>query len=136
MGGAIGPIYDLFFQGIGAGLRQAETINARVLGEAMVLAAQKIMRIAKAQPGEKTILDAMQPASEALLAAVDLPLSDALRMACLAAERGAESTRDMLAVKGRARFLKEKSIGYRDAGASSFTLYLEALTDAVIKEEG
>ena len=131
MGGAIGPIYGLFFAGLGAGLKGAERVNAPALAEALELAVRKVMRVARVQPGEKTIVDAMLPACEAMKAAEGLPLAEALARACEAAEEGARRTVSMQATKGRARFLKEKSIGYRDAGASSFTLYLEALRDRV-----
>lgn len=131
MGGAIGPIYGLFFAGIGAGLKDADRVDAKALAAAMLLATQKVMRVAKVNPGEKTIVDAMLPACEAMTSAEGLPLAEALRRACEAAEQGARRTVDMRAAKGRARFLKERSIGYRDAGASSFTLYLEALRDQV-----
>jgi dihydroxyacetone kinase-like protein len=77
----------------------------------------------------------MIPACEALKAAEGSELTEALKSACAAAEEGAKRTVGMQATKGRARFLKEKSIGFRDAGASSFTLYLEALRDAVSTAE-
>lgn len=131
MGGAIGPIYGLFFAGIGSGLGDAAEVGARNLGEAMTKATEKVMRLAKVQPGEKTIVDAMLPASEAMQNAADKSLGAALMLAAEAAEQGAEQTKSMQATKGRARFLKEKSVGYRDAGASSFTLFLAALADAV-----
>lgn len=131
MGGAIGPIYGLFFAGIGAGLKDAEQVDAGILAASMTLAVQKVMRVAKVQPGEKTIVDAMLPACEAMRAAEGSGIIEALISACAAAEEGAQHTVAMQATKGRARFLKEKSIGYRDAGASSFTLYMEALRDAV-----
>lgn len=131
MGGAIGPIYGLFFAGLGGALANAEEVDAKNLGDAMASAVQKVMRMARVKSGEKTIVDAMLPACEAMQAASDETLLSALVAACEAAESGAERTVSMQATKGRARFLWEKSVGYRDAGASSFVLYLEALRDAV-----
>ena len=135
MGGAIGPIYGLFFAGIGAGLKDAEQVDTGLLAASMALAVQKVMRVAKVQPGEKTIVDAMLPACEAMRVAEGPSLAKALQSAYAAAEEGAQRTVAMQATKGRARFLKEKSIGYRDAGASSFTLYMAALRDAVAEAE-
>ncbi len=134
MGGAIGPVYGLYFSGLGA-LGTADEVTAATLADAMESAAGKVMRAARVTPGEKTIVDAMLPACEAMRQAVDGTLPDALTAAARAAELGAQRTVNMKATKGRARFLQEKSVGYRDAGASSFVLYMEALANAVTRAE-
>lgn len=133
MGGAIGPIYGLFFSGLGSVLN--DEVDAAALSGAMRAAVEKVMRVAKVAPGEKTIVDGMIPAVEALEAAGCLTLSEALRQAAEAADAGAERTIPMMATKGRARFLRERSIGFRDAGASSFAIYMDALADAVTRAE-
>lgn len=131
MGGAIGPIYGVYFDGIGVGLADDVRVSASRLGKAMLLATDKVMRMAKVRPGEKTIMDAMEPAAKALVGASDRSLGAALHLACEAAQQGVQQTIGMQAKKGRARFLMEKSIGHQDPGATSFAWYLEALRDAV-----
>ena len=75
----------------------------------------------KATLGEQTMLDAMVPALEALKATSDL------KAALAAAEEGVEKTKDMIATKGRASYLGERSLGHQDPGATSFTLLLSVI---------
>src|SRR6185436_13244907 len=96
-------------------------------------AVQGVRDRGKATTGEKTMLDALVPAQEALAAAVaegvDLP--EAFARAASAAEAGAEATIPMLATKGRASYLGERSRDHQDPGATSTALILRALADTL-----
>ncbi len=131
VGGASGPLYGTAF--LRAGIANAgkhELYEADVVG--MLRAAlDGIEERGKAQPGEKTMLDALAPA---LLAAKEaeeqnLGLSQLLRRASEAAEIGMKATIPMLATKGRASYLGERSIGHQDPGATSSWLILITLAD-------
>ena len=131
VGGASGPLYGTAFLRAGiatAGkheLYEADVVN---LLEVML---EGIKARGKAQPGEKTMVDALTPALAAAkeAAAQNLGVSTILRRAAEAAEQGKEATIPMLATKGRASYLGERSIGHQDPGATSSWLILKALAD-------
>jgi dihydroxyacetone kinase phosphoprotein-dependent L subunit len=124
-GGAIGPLLAAFF-GEGAlvfeGKRQ---IGLPELTEFFRRGYDAVRVVGGAQPGDKTLLDALAPAVAALEDNQALSLIDALDRATLAAETGVEATREMQAEEGRARFLGERSKGHPDPGATSFALIVK-----------
>jgi len=135
VGGASGALYGR------ALLRAAAALDAWPIdagppavrvAAALRAAVDGIAALGRSRPGEKTMLDALVPAVEALEAAATAGagLPDALRQAADAAEAGACATLPLLATKGRASYLGERSIGHLDPGAVSSTLLLEALADA------
>lgn len=134
MGGAIGPIYGLFFEALAQAHENGREVNAASLADGFSAAAARIARLCGVQTGDKTVYDAMLPAAEALCACREASLEDALAQAVQAAQAGRDATTAMMAKKGRAKFLMEKSIGPVDAGASSFVLWLKAL-QAALREE-
>ena len=89
------------------------------------------MNRGKAVVGEKTMVDALAPALEALKSVGDDSLPAALNRAVAAAKKGADSTVPLVAKKGRASYLGERSAGHLDPGAASSVLLLEALQQAV-----
>ena len=92
---------------------------------------QLVQNRGKAAVGDKTMLDALTPALAALReAGADAPLAEALRRSAEAADAGAQSTIPLVARKGRASYLGERSAGHLDPGAASSTLLLAALADA------
>jgi phosphoenolpyruvate---glycerone phosphotransferase subunit DhaL len=131
VGGASGPLYGTAYLRMGMA-----TAGKNELYEADVIAMWQaaldgVKARGKAQPGEKTMVDALTPA---LAAAKDaevrnLGLSTLLRNAADAAEEGMKTTIPMLATKGRASYLGERSIGHQDPGATSSWLMLKALAD-------
>lgn len=125
MGGAIGPIYGVFWKEVGKAFAQEKSI-----GEAFEAGAMGVMRVGMAARGDKTIVDAMMPC--ALAAKAGHSLVESLQLGAKAAREGAMATSDMVAKKGRAKFLREKSVGFVDPGAMSFALFIEAWA----KEEG
>ncbi len=125
MGGAIGPIYGTFWKETAKALSQGKT-----MGEALEAGVNGAIRIGGAAPGDKTVVDAMMPC--ALAAKEGSCLAESLLLGAKAAREGAMATSDMVAKKGRAKFLREKSIGFIDPGAMSFAMFMEAWA----KEEG
>ena len=100
-------------------------------------AVQGVVDRGKATTGEKTMLDALVPAQEAFAAAAeeDVDLPEAFKRAAEAAEAGAEATIPMLATKGRASYLGERSTGHQDPGATSSALMLRAVADVLAAEQ-
>ena len=131
MGGAIGPIYGLLFNGFAIALKDAQEIDTATLSSALTCGIGMVMQFAKVKPGEKTILDAMLPLNERLKECEDQPLERALASAIEAGREGVHATASMIAAKGRARFLKERSLGYEDPGAASFILFMDEVNRAL-----
>jgi phosphoenolpyruvate---glycerone phosphotransferase subunit DhaL len=131
VGGASGPLYGTALLRAGmatAGKNELDEADYIAMLEA---ALEGIKARGKAQPGEKTMLDALSPALEAAKAAQaqGLELPPMLRRASDAAEAGMKATIPMLATKGRASYLGERSIGHQDPGATSSWFILKTLTD-------
>lgn len=131
MGGAIGPIYGLLFNGFAIALKDAQEVDTEALSNALTRGIGMVMQIARVKPGEKTILDAMLPLSEKLKECKEQPLEVALCSAVEAGREGVRATASMVATKGRARFLKERSLGYEDPGAASFILFMDEVNRAL-----
>ena len=129
VGGASGPLYGTAFLRAGivsAGKRELYASDIVVMLEA---ALEGVKARGKAQPGEKTMVDALAPALAAGRAAETNDLAQLLRRVSAAAEEGMLSTTPMLATKGRASYLGERSIGHQDPGATSSWLILKTLAD-------
>jgi dihydroxyacetone kinase-like protein len=136
VGGASGPLWGSALRAAGRSLGDAESFEARELAGALDAAIAAVIDLGAATPGDKTMIDALMPASDALRNSLDsgVPLQVAVAAACEAAEEGARATVPMLARKGRASYLGERSIGHQDPGATSATLILRALERAVAAE--
>lgn len=138
VGGSSGPLYGTLFRKVGVALKADDSLasdgNAvRCLAAGLSKAFVGIEDLGGAKPGDKTMLDAMQPAMEALEHArgEDAPLVEALAQAADAAEAGAEATVPLQARKGRASYLGERSVGHKDPGAASFALLMRTVANAV-----
>lgn len=118
VGGASGPLYGTAFMQAGKALAGKTELDAFVAG---------VQLRGKSVAGEKTMLDAMIPARDAFKAALDAGkgAKDALADAVAAAEQGVEYTKTIIATKGRASYLGERSLGHQDPGATSFTTMLK-----------
>lgn len=129
VGGAAGPLYGTAFLRAGAALTGKHEAQPADVVAAFTAAIEGIEARGRAHQGEKTMLDALIPALDALKAALDngQELTDALRAAADAADAGATATIPMLATKGRASYLGERSIGHQDPGATSSALLLRAV---------
>jgi len=131
VGGAAGPLYGTAFLRAGMAVAGKSALSLEDCVTAMNAAVQGIKDRGKATTGEKTMLDALVPAQEALskAAAEGLDLPEAFARTADAAEAGAESTIPLLATKGRASYLGERSIGHKDPGATSSAFMVRAVAD-------
>jgi phosphoenolpyruvate---glycerone phosphotransferase subunit DhaL len=136
VGGASGPLWGSALRAAGRSLGDAESFEAPELATALDAAIAAVIDLGAATPGDKTMIDALVPAAEALRNGLDsgVALPVAVTAACQAAEEGARATVPMLARKGRASYLGERSIGHQDPGATSAVLILRALERAVAAE--
>jgi len=136
VGGASGPLWGSALRRAGRALGEEETFDADGLVAALEAALQAIVDLGKAEPGDKTMVDALGPAVEALRTEVGAgrPVAEALEAAHAAAQAGAEATIPLLAKKGRASYLGERSIGHQDPGATSTAMIVAALQRAVAAE--
>ena len=128
VGGASGPLYGTAFLRAGTALAGKQELQASDIADGLEAALEGIKARGHAQIGEKTMVDALSPAVEAYKAASDLGKSvqDALVAAADAAEVGMKGTIPLVATKGRASYLGERSSGHQDPGATSVTLLLRA----------
>jgi dihydroxyacetone kinase-like protein len=132
-GGATGPLLGTFFIGMSEAAGGRQMLDASALAEVFEGAVAAVRRQTKAQVGDKTMIDALVPAVEALRAAAragEGPRA-ALAKAAEAAARGAASTKDLRAKFGRARNLGDRSIGSPDPGATSVSLLFRGFADAI-----
>jgi dihydroxyacetone kinase-like protein len=133
VGGASGPLYGTFFMRAGGALQAKQELDSSDLLRLLEAGIQGVVQRGRAEVGEKTMLDALVPAFDALKARVEQEddLITALQAALAGAEHGVELTIPLVAKKGRASYLGERSIGHPDPGAASVTLLLSALLDVV-----
>jgi dihydroxyacetone kinase-like protein len=137
VGGASGPLYGSLFLGMGKELGDTGAAENQVEDERLAAALRagydSVVARGKAQLEDKTMLDAWHPALEALDAALaeDRELGPALDEAAAAAEAGMKATIPMIARKGRASYLGERSRDHQDPGATSTHLILQTLADVV-----
>jgi len=140
VGGASGPLYGTFFVRAGLAVQGRDELGPGDLVDLFRAGTQGVMERGRAQPGEKTMVDALRPALLALERALreNLDLEQTLRRAVQGAREGVEETIPMQARKGRASYLGERSIGHQDPGATSSYLIIKAFHDAVAapKNEG
>ena len=133
VGGASGPLWGSALRSGGRVLGDQATFEGQELVEVLAAALASVKDLGAASPGDKTMVDALEPAVDTLRerVAAGAPLADALDEACAAAEAGSRATIPMQARKGRASYLGERSIGHQDPGATSTGLILRALQRAV-----
>jgi phosphoenolpyruvate---glycerone phosphotransferase subunit DhaL len=121
VGGAAGPLYGTLFLQMGSALAGQEEVDLAGYVSAWRKGLEGVQMRGKAEPGDKTMVDALVPAVEAMEQASDL--DEALRAAVEASEKGMQATVPMVARKGRASYLGERSKDHQDPGATS-TYYL------------
>lgn len=133
VGGSAGPLYGSAFMKAGMGLTGKTEVSLEDFLKAMDTAVEAVMHRGKSTAGEKTMLDAMIPAWDAMKAAFDAGSSakTVLAEGVQAAWQGAEHTKDLVATKGRASYVGERSLGHQDPGATSFSYLLEVIRDCV-----
>jgi phosphoenolpyruvate---glycerone phosphotransferase subunit DhaL len=137
VGGASGPLYGTFFLRMATASGEVTALDGQAFAKALRAGLEGVVSRGKAEAGDKTMYDALAPAVEALEGALSAaaPLTEALTEALRAATRAAEDGRDatiaMLARKGRASYLGERSVGHQDPGATSAALLVAAAATAL-----
>jgi dihydroxyacetone kinase-like protein len=136
VGGASGPLYGTFFLRVGMTAGPATSLDPGAISVALRAGLDGVVARGKAEAGEKTMYDAMAPALDALDASIAAGdgLAAASAAAFAAAQAGRDSTEPLVARKGRASYLGERSAGHLDPGATSTALLFQALAETL--EEG
>ncbi len=135
VGGAGGPLYGTWFMRAGMALDGKTEVTAEDLLAAFQAGLAGVQQRGKATTGEKTMVDAMTPACQAMQASLasGADTAAALEAAAAAAEQGMTDTIPMLATKGRASYLGERSIGHQDPGATSSAMLFRCAADLLGK---
>jgi len=123
VGGASGPLYGTLLRRTGKALGEAGEVSEAELADALQAGVDAVMTLGGAAPGDKTMIDALVPAVDALG-------EGGFAAARTAAEEGALATTPLQARKGRASYLGERSIGHQDPGATSSALLIAGLAEA------
>lgn len=133
VGGASGPLYGTFFLRMGMTTGAVSELDAAGLAAALRAGLEGIVARGKAEAGDKTMFDAMAPAVDALDAAIaeGADLATATRKAADAAAAGRDATEPLVARKGRASYLGERSAGHLDPGAASTAILFDTLAAAI-----
>lgn len=133
VGGASGPLYGTFFLRMSAAVGSATELDGQALADALRAGLGGIATRGKAEAGDKTMYDALEPAMDALDWALDggASLAVALDRAAKACAEGRDATGPLVARKGRASYLGERSVGHLDPGAASSAMLMRALADTV-----
>ena len=133
VGGASGPLYGTFFLQAGLLAAGKSSISAEEFGALLEKGLNGVIQRGKANPGDKTMIDAMQPAIEAYQKAVQggESLDGALKKAAESSRKGMKATIPLVAKKGRASYLGERSAGHQDPGATSAALLFQAAAESL-----
>jgi dihydroxyacetone kinase-like protein len=131
VGGAGGPLYGTLFLQMGTALAGKASMDGDDWATALEAAVKGVQARGKAEPNDKTMIDALLPASQALREALadGASMDEALRRSAAAAEEGMKATIPLVARKGRASYLGERSAGHQDPGATSSWLLVQAAVD-------
>jgi dihydroxyacetone kinase-like protein len=132
VGGASGPLYGTFFLRMAGALDQLETVDGPGFAKALRAGVEGVVQRGRAEAGDKTMFDALAPALDTLDAALanEAGLAAALHDATTAAEKGRDATESMVARKGRASYLGQRSVGHKDPGATSATMLIASVATA------
>ena len=134
IGGASGPLMASFFVAMAKTLKEQGSETTVEIAAAFAAGVQAIKARGKADVGEKTMLDVLIPVANSFNANVSADRAVLLQNLIQEAEKGAQSTRDMIATKGRATFLGERAIGHIDPGAKSCQLMITAVCDLLLTQ--
>lgn len=127
-GGTSGPLFGVWFRELGRAGGEAAALDLDTLASGVRAGVEAVKRLGAAEPGDKTMVDAMEPAAAALDGARDRgeSLSVALDAAAVAARAGAEATAQLVARRGRASYVGEAARGVCDPGAVAVAMFFEA----------
>jgi len=129
--GSTGPLMGSLLMGMAGPVAEGDSIDARLLAAMFEAGLAQLRTITKAEVGDKTMIDALVPAVEAIVRAASRgdTLAGALKTAAAAAQAGAERTRELQAKFGKARNLGPRSLGHQDPGATSMAMLLDGFAD-------
>jgi dihydroxyacetone kinase-like protein len=138
VGGAGGPLYGTLFMQMGMATADKQELAPEDWAAALEAAITGVQARGKAEPGDKTMVDALLPAKDALMAALGegASLRQALQRSAVAAEGGMKATIPLVARKGRASYLGERSAGHQDPGATSSYILLKTAAETLANESG
>jgi dihydroxyacetone kinase-like protein len=133
VGGASGPLYGTAFMRAGQVVQGKNELSEEDIVKVFEAALDGIKQRGKAEAGDKTMIDSIEPAYKALKESLEnnIALPEALNRAANAAKEGMEYTKNISARKGRASYLGERSIGHLDPGATSAYLMIKSFSDVV-----
>lgn len=131
VGGASGAIFATFFRGGAKGLSDRQFLDSSLFSLFLCDGLQAVKERGQAKVGDKTMVDALEPAAERSRELVSAPLDQAMAAVARAAEQGMERTKEMVATLGRAKTLGERSLGHPDPGAVSTYLMLRFMAEYV-----
>jgi len=133
IGGSMGPIYGTILMDMAEKGEDLEEIGVADLADMLAAGLEGLQGIVDAQVGDKTLVDTLSPAVDALNAARDKSFPEALEAMKAAAAAGRDSTKDLVAKFGRSSRLGERSRGVLDAGATSCCIILTAMADGILE---
>ncbi|MDR2780560.1 MAG: dihydroxyacetone kinase subunit L [Synergistaceae bacterium] len=133
VGGSAGPLYGTFFMKFGQKLGTKSEASAGEMADALQEGLAGVMSLGKSAPGDKTMVDSLEPALRALKESADGDEAAAWNKAVAEAEKGVEATIPMLARRGRSSYLGERSIGHQDPGATSSLYLISCFRDAFLE---
>ena len=131
MGGASGALFGTLFRNGGKALDGEETLNSEGLKSFLNAANEGVKSRGGASPGDKTMIDALEPAAQEASKNISLPLYELISLVSQAADRGKEESKEMIATMGRAKTLGERSLGHPDAGACSVAIILKSMSEFI-----
>ena len=131
MGGASGALFGTLFRNGGKALDGEETLNSDGLKSFLNAANEGVKSRGGASPGDKTMIDALEPAAQKASENISLPLYELISLVSKAADKGKEESKDMIATMGRAKTLGERSLGHPDAGACSVAIILKSMSEFI-----
>lgn len=135
MGGASGVIFGSLYLAGAKGMEAKAELTAEELAAMERKSLVAIQERGKASVGDKTMVDALSPAVDAMEKTAELGLLEMLKAAEAAAQQGMEDTKDMIAKFGRAKSLMERAVGHQDAGATSVYLIFQGMREFVESKE-
>lgn len=135
VGGASGPLYGTFFLRASSAVAGKQELSAEDMVNLLQAGLDGVLQRGKAQLGDKTMLDALSPAVATFAQVISEGRStpEAMQQAVAAAEQGMKATIPMLAKKGRASYLGDRSINHQDPGATSVYLMLKSLSEVLVE---
>ena len=131
MGGASGALFGTLFRNGGKALDGKETLDSEGLKSFLNAANEGVKSRGGASPGDKTMIDALEPAAQKASENISLPLYELISLVSQAADKGKEESKDMIATMGRAKTLGERSLGHPDAGACSVAIILKSMSEFI-----